>query len=293
MPTHNRHLLLIKKKTNQFVATNSRFCKNLEFIVAKDFSLLQSRKKVCMVRRLVLFDVDGTLCEPMGQIGPDMVATLSLLKKKGWDIGVVGGSDRAKCLFQLGKEVLDCCMDHAFHENGTVYYKHGQLVMQEKLEDFMTPEQVSDLVCFLLQEVSTSKSPFMTGTFLERRSCMLNCSPCGRACTPVQRHEFWEWDKKTHCRELIRQRVLDRFPDLPLEIAIGGQISMDIYPTGLNKTRCLLHVEKDYDEIHFIGDRTMKGGNDYDLYIDKRVIGHSTTGVECTIQIIHKIITCF
>jgi phosphomannomutase len=78
------------------------------------------------------------------------------------------------------------------------------------------------------------------------------------------------------------------FPDLPLEIAIGGQISIDIYPTGLNKTRCLQYIENMYDEIHFIGDKTMEGGNDYEIYNDKRVIGHTTTDPIYTENIIYQ-----
>jgi len=32
-----------------------------------------------------------------------------------------------------------------------------------------------------------------------------------------------------------------------------------------------------YTTIHFFGDKTYKGGNDYEIYSDPRTIGHSVT----------------
>ena len=65
--------------------------------------------------------------------------------------------------------------------------------------------------------------------------------------------------------------------------SIGGQISFDVFPTGWDKTYCLQHVEADrelpdgvdFTTIHFFGDKTFKGGNDYEIYEDPRTIGHS------------------
>jgi phosphomannomutase len=58
----------------------------------------------------------------------------------------------------------------------------------------------------------------------------------------------------------------------------AGQISIDIFPVGWDKTYCLRHVEKDgFQEIHFFGDKTHKGGNDYEIYEDARTIGHTVT----------------
>lgn len=65
--------------------------------------------------------------------------------------------------------------------------------------------------------------------------------------------------------------------------SIGGQISFDVFPTGWNKTYCLQHIENDkklpdgvdYSTIHFFGDKTFKGGNDYEIYEDSRTVGHS------------------
>jgi phosphomannomutase len=74
--------------------------------------------------------------------------------------------------------------------------------------------------------------------------------------------------------------------------SIGGQISFDVFPDGWDKRFCLTHLENDvnlpggvkYDTIHFFGDKTMEGGNDYEIYSDPRTIGHSVKDPEDTLK---------
>ena len=74
-----------------------------------------------------------------------------------------------------------------------------------------------------------------------------------------------------------------KFAHLNLTFSIGGQISFDVFPTGWDKTHCLNYIkEGDYDEIHFFGDKTFKGGNDYEIFSHPRVIGHTVNGPDDT-----------
>lgn len=57
----------------------------------------------------------------------------------------------------------------------------------------------------------------------------------------------------------------EKFPDIGLTYAIGGQISFDAFPIGWNKTYCLRFLDG-YDEVYFFGDKTYQGGNDYEIY---------------------------
>ena len=43
-------------------------------------------------------------------------------------------------------------------------------------------------------------------------------------------------------------------------------------------------MEKDFDEIHFFGDKTYKGGNDYEIYESEKTVGHITTGPADTMK---------
>ena len=71
--------------------------------------------------------------------------------------------------------------------------------------------------------------------------------------------------------------------DLDLTFSIGGQISFDVFPKGWDKTYCLKFLkEEDFDEIHFFGDKTFKGGNDYEIHSSSRTVGHTVASPEDT-----------
>jgi hypothetical protein len=59
---------------------------------------------------------------------------------------------------------------------------------------------------------------------------MLNISPVGRDCSFPEREAFEIYDKEHHIRQKFVQAIKDKFPDVPIEMAIGGQISFDLFP---------------------------------------------------------------
>jgi len=70
----------------------------------------------------------------------------------------------------------------------------------------------------------------------------------------------------------VRQNMVavlqEKFAHLNLKYSIGGQISFDVFPEGWDKTYCLKFLsESDFDEIHFFGDKTFPGGNDYEIIL--------------------------
>lgn len=76
----------------------------------------------------------------------------------------------------------------------------------------------------------------------------------------------------------------EKFAHLKLRFSIGGQISFDVFPEGWDKTYCLNFIpEGEYDEIHFFGDKTFEGGNDFEIFTHPRVIGHTVTSPSDTL----------
>tara|TARA_A100000172_G_scaffold29850_1_gene17776 strand:- start:3180 stop:3521 length:342 start_codon:yes stop_codon:yes gene_type:complete len=80
------------------------------------------------------------------------------------------------------------------------------------------------------------------------------------------RKAYNRWDGVNKEREDIVSYINDLYPEL--EVAIGGAISVDIYPRGKNKAQivdqiCQLHGP----DVHmvFVGDRNIPGGNDWPL----------------------------
>lgn len=62
-------------------------------------------------------------------------------------------------------------------------------------------------------------------------------------------------------RIALVKALQQRFPDYGLTFSIGGQISIDIFPSGWDKTYALgIVADENFDEIHFFGDKTYKVG---------------------------------
>lgn len=73
-----------------------------------------------------------------------------------------------------------------------------------------------------------------------------------------------------------------------LRYSIGGQISFDVFPEGWDKTYALRFVEE-FETVHFFGDKTFEGGNDYEIYESERTQGHAVTCPEDTIKLIDEL----
>ncbi|KIY70797.1 eukaryotic phosphomannomutase [Cylindrobasidium torrendii FP15055 ss-10] len=244
-----------------------------------DFSSRPSKK-------LVLFDVDGTLTPARQDVTLEVIETLAALRKKVV-IGFVGGSDFVKISEQLtwkGSDVRDD-FDYAFAENGLTAYKLGKELQSQSFIKFIGEEKYKKMVNFILHYLADLDVPIKRGTFIEFRNGMINVSPIGRNATQKERDEFAEYDKTARVRETFVKVMREKFADYGLTFSIGGQISFDVFPNGWDKTYALRHVEDEgFEEIHFFGDKTTKGGNDYELFADPRTIGHTVTSPSDTIK---------
>jgi len=243
------------------------------------------------INKLVLFDVDGTLTPARQGASPMMLELLSELRKKV-AIGFVGGSDLPKISEQLaidGNPVVDR-FDYAFAENGLTAYKLGKQLPSQSFIKHIGEDKYKPLVNFILRYIADLDIPIKRGTFVEFRNGMINVSPIGRNATIAERHEFEDYDKVHGVRAAFVKVLKEKFADYNLTFSIGGQISFDVFPTGWDKTYCLRHVEDEgFEEIHFFGDKTYQGGNDYEIFTDKRTIGHSVTNPEDTQRILGEL----
>ncbi|XP_059191163.1 phosphomannomutase 2 [Centropristis striata] len=239
-------------------------------------------------RTLCLFDVDGTLTAARQRVTPNMTEFLEKLRTR-LRVGVVGGSDLCKIKEQLGDDVIQR-VDYVFAENGLVAYKNGQLLAVQSIQEHMGEELLQDFINFCLNYMANIKLPKKRGTFIEFRNGMLNICPVGRSCTKEERNEFYELDKKEKIRETFVSILREEFKGKGLTFSIGGQISFDVFPDGWDKRFCLGFVEKDnYSTIHFFGDKTKPGGNDYEIYSDPRTIGHEVSCPEETQQLCQQL----
>ncbi|KAI7903458.1 eukaryotic phosphomannomutase [Cokeromyces recurvatus] len=237
---------------------------------------------------IVLFDVDGTLTPARAFVSDEMKETLANIRKKV-AIGFVGGSDISKQYEQLGETILED-FDYCFAENGLTAYRLGKQLASQSFIQWIGEEEYTKLVNFILRYLADMEIPKKRGTFIEFRNGMINVSPIGRNCTREERNEFEKFDLAHGLRQKFVEALKKEFPHLALTYSIGGQISFDVFPTGWDKTYCLRHVKQDgFKTIHFFGDKTFKGGNDYEIYTHPDVVGHSVQSPDDTIRILKEL----
>ncbi|CAM6101553.1 unnamed protein product [Calypogeia fissa] len=229
---------------------------------------------------IALFDVDGTLTPARKEASAEMLQFLQELRKVV-TVGVVGGSDLVKISEQLGRNTISE-YDYVFSENGLVAYKQGKLIGNQSLKSHLGEETLKKLINFILHYIADLDIPIKRGTFIEFRMGMLNVSPIGRNCNYEEREEFEKYDKVHNIRSKFVEVLKDKFADYNLTYSIGGQISFDVFPHGWDKTFCLSFIEEEFSEIHFFGDKTFKGGNDYEIFESEKTIGHTVTSPEDT-----------
>lgn len=239
---------------------------------------------------IFLFDVDGTLTPSREKVTPEMIAFLKELKEKV-NIGFVGGSDLPKQQEQLGDNCTEL-FTYCFPENGLSFIKNSKEVSSESYLNFIGNEEHGRLVrrvMALLSELSVEEVPKMRGNFIELRRSMVNISPIGRSCEREERKEFKELDLKNKTRERIAKKLKEEFPQL--SFSIGGEISIDIFPVGWDKTYCLGHLEKEgFKNIYFFGDMTSQGGNDFEIYSDKRILGNTVVSPQDTMKKVKEVL---
>jgi phosphomannomutase len=217
-------------------------------------------KKLIPNKPLFLFDIDGTLTEPrlpMSQENNDFFLEWA----KNNNVIFVTGSDIQKILQQL-PYILDdeyyifCCMGNELrYNNHHIIYSN----------DFHVPPGLKE---GLLEFVSNSDFALRAGRHLEFRPGMLNFSVVGRDANQDQRNEYFNWDVKSNERKQIVNYINDNYSDL--EAAIGGQISIDIFPKGNDKSQVIDFILNylypgEIQQIVFFGDKTEPGGNDYSI----------------------------
>ena len=202
-----------------------------------------------------IFDVDGTLTPSRSRITEEFLPFFNQFIEKN-DVYLVTGSDRAKTLEQVTPEIYNKCK-RVYNCSGSDVYEGDKNVYRD---DWELPKEVES---FLYDELDYSQFMIRNGNHIERRPGGVNFTILGRAEDPfIGRDRYVEWDRQTNERQDIAERIRNQFPDLT--VAVGGQTGIDIGPLGADKSQILRDFSED-DELHFFGDRTENGGNDYTL----------------------------
>lgn len=248
------------------------------------------------MKKLVLFDVDGTLAESSEKIDYDIKTSLKNLSQKGFTLGIVSGGRLDKILDQLDNNIY---ISHYFTECGCVYHKRLSnnnkldLVYSKNLRSHPLYDSINILIkcaLYFLSQVDYT----LTGNFIDLRNGILYISLIGLNATKSEREVFFKLDEKNHYRKrLLSYLDLEAIKEqIENEITIceGGRAGIAIYPNEYDKIQVLDYLEKDYKEIHYFGDKYEKGQNDYRLISSDKVIGHPVNSVAYSKKIIRELI---
>ena len=209
--------------------------------------------------RIFMFDIDGTLTPSRLQMTEKFAKFFDKWSNEN-KYYLVTGSDLDKTKEQLpiayidrAEAIFTCC--------GNQMWRDNELIYDNK---FKVTKKLNKLLGTIL---SNSIYPHRYGNHIEDRGSMVNFSIVGRNCTQEQREHFFKWDEEKGERKKISTFLKHKFKDL--DAVLGGQISIDIYPKGMDKSQIFDVIKQDRlvepREYIFIGDRTEKGGNDYPL----------------------------
>ena len=223
-------------------------------------------KKGRIMERIFIFDVDGTLTPSRLPMTEEFKKFFEEWIKKN-KFYLVTGSDLPKlqeqmCFFDIEAEgIFTCCGNEFWRPDPHIVNVSAEQVYRK---GFKPPET---LMTYLGEQLRFSDYPVRAGNHIEDRGTLLNFSVVGRDCSLQQRKDYNEYDNQVGERETIAKYIREQWRDL--DAVIGGQISIDIYPKGNDKSQVLDIIKQDRlvkpDEIIFIGDGIENGGNDYPL----------------------------
>jgi len=202
-----------------------------------------------------IFDVDGTLTPSRQSINPQFKEWFTEFCMN-YDVYLVTGSDYAKTQEQLGDRLLRWPI-FVYNCSGNDVWAKGEQIRTSK---WQLPAHVKE---FLEYRLYSSKFVLRTGQHFDERPGSVNFSILGRGATLKERMLYREWDLATKERHCIAEDFKRNFGN-QLEISIGGETGVDIYPIGHNKSQILADFASD-DSLHFFGDAMGPNGNDLPL----------------------------
>ncbi len=227
-----------------------------------------------IMKKLIAFDLDGTLAPSKSHFSERMVTVFNFLLEK-YQVCVISGGKyelfQRQFLTQITKEPALLKKLHLMPTTGTRYYLfENSLWVQQYAEDF-TPEQKAKIVRALEEGLDETghRVEKTYGPTIEDRESQITLSPLGQEVVSELGDEGLlikeSWDPDMKLRMEISAVVAKKIPDFTVRVA--GLTSIDVTIPGVDKAygmRKLMKATKfKKEDVLFIGDKLMPGGNDY------------------------------
>lgn len=217
------------------------------------------------MKKLVAFDLDGTLAESKQALDDEMAALLARLSHVA-EVCVISGGDWPQFEKQVVSRLTDAADKARFWimpTTGTKLYRFEDGVWACKYADLFSDEERAHIVAEL--RASIDRLGFtpeqVWGEQIEDRGSQITFSALGQE-APLKPKE--EWDPRQEKRRRIQADLQPRLPEV--SVRIGGATSIDITRKGVDKAygmerlATLSGIAK--SEMLFFGDALYEGGND-------------------------------
>lgn len=218
------------------------------------------------MKKIIAFDLDGTLSESKHSITEEMAESISKLSQRAKIIVISGGS-YDQYVKQFIPQIYAANLEHIIlmPTNGTVRYEYinGEWTVVKKIS---FNEEVKAKVLHELEAIIAHeefKVPVEHfGGYIEDRGTQITFSGYGQL-APIEKKA--EWDPTREKRIKIKEALELKIPEI--EAHVGGMTSVDILPKNFNKAAGLTAYLEEHNlttsDILFIGDAVFPGGNDY------------------------------
>ncbi len=248
-----------------------------------------------MNRRVIAFDLDGTLAVTKSPISDVMAVALGRLLSL-YEVCVISGGKFEQFKVQL-IDRLNVPEDqlfklHIMPTSGTSYLRFDPQTSDwvTQYSENLTADVRSEIIDVLTSGARElgywEASP--DGDIIEDRGSQITFSALGQHASPEKKQA---WDPDGVKKNALRDYAAQRLPDLAVHV--GGTTSVDVTAAGIDKAygmrKLMEALGLEQTDILFFGDKLEEGGNDYPV----KAMGVDTIAVgswEDTATAIHAIV---
>jgi HAD superfamily hydrolase (TIGR01484 family) len=263
--------------------------RNLELVA----SAPQHARKTQGEKRLVVFDLDGTLAESKSSLDSEMAGLLRNLLDIV-KVAVISGGNWPQFERQLlanlghgphlrGLSLLPTC--------GTQFFRYELGWKRLYAEDFSATEKTKIIGALKhVLDLSNLEAEETWGERIEDRGSQITFSALGQEAPSLAKKQ---WDPDFSRRRQLKSRLDQLIPEF--SVHLGGSTSIDITKPGIDKAYGIEKLRETLgiglDEMIFVGDALFPGGNDYPVKA-AGVVSIQVSAPSETKRVIETIIAC-
>jgi HAD superfamily hydrolase (TIGR01484 family) len=245
------------------------------------------------MKKLVVFDLDGTLAPSKSSLAPQTAALLRDLLGISKVAVISGGAwvqFEGQLLTDLPSDSLLANLS-LLPTCGTKFFQYNGRWTELYSED-LTTEQKTKIIDSLNKAAVEAgyRAKEVWGKVIEDRGSQVTYSALGQL-APLAEKEAWDPDfSKRKKITAILETLIPEF-----SVRMGGATSIDVTKPGIDKAygigklRDTLHIS--YKEMIYIGDALFPGGNDYPAE-EAGVVSIPVKGPDDTNLVINTILAC-